>query len=72
MSSSTVAAPEERGKQEFPGKRGWRSKTVAKLDFIIVKSSAKMHPTDQISMAEVYISSIKITSGALYHLVTTC
>ena len=34
--------------------------------------SAKMHPIDQISIAALYSFSNKITSGALYHLVTTC
>ena len=44
----------------LPGKRG-----------ALANSSAKMHPTDQISTAFVYSEAFKITSGALYHLVTT-
>jgi hypothetical protein len=32
-------------------------------------SSARMHPTDQTSIAAVYFLHDKITSGALYHLV---
>jgi len=31
-----------------------------------------MHPIDQISIASLYSFSRRITSGALYHLVTTC
>ncbi len=41
----------ERGKQDFPGKRGFLSLTLAKFSFFIVKSSAKMHPSAHTSIA---------------------
>jgi hypothetical protein len=41
----------ESGKQDFPGNRGVLSKKVALFSFIIPRSSAKMQPIDQTSMA---------------------
>ena len=47
-------------KKSSPGKRG-----------VLPSSSAIMHPMDQISIALEYSLAFRITSGALYHLVTT-
>jgi len=35
----------------------------------LMSSSARMQPTDQTSIAELYFFHERITSGALYHLV---
>ena len=47
-------------RKSSPGKRG-----------CLPKSSARMHPTDQISTALVYSLALRITSGARYQRVTT-
>eukprot|EP01022_Parablepharisma_sp_SALTPOND_P021006 TRINITY_DN397_c0_g1_i3.p2 TRINITY_DN397_c0_g1~~TRINITY_DN397_c0_g1_i3.p2 ORF type:complete len:182 (+),score=8.19 TRINITY_DN397_c0_g1_i3:477-1022(+) len=60
-----------KGKHEVPGKSGLRQQPLGFEDSIC-NSSANIHPTDHISMAEPYTPSISITSGALYHLETTC
>jgi hypothetical protein len=43
----------ERGKQELPGKSGLRSKKVGAFSFSMFYNSAKMQPTDHISIAVV-------------------
>ena len=69
--SKVVVSDGESLKQLEPGKRGWRSAQLLECSFIMPSSSAKMQPTDQMSIGCEY-ESPRITSGALYHLVTTC
>ena len=47
-------------RKSYPGNRG-----------VLPRSSAIMQPTDQMSTAFEYSLAFNITSGALYHLVTT-
>jgi len=44
------------------------SEVAGRSGFLII-SSARMQPTDQTSIADVYLRQDKMTSGALYHLV---
>ena len=48
---SVVSFAGDKGKQDFPGKRGFLSMKVGALDFIILSNSAKMQPIDQTSIA---------------------
>lgn len=61
----------DKGKHDCPGKSGLLSKKVGAFSFIMDNSSAKIQPTDQISIASPQSFSNNISSGALYHLVTT-
>ena len=67
-----IAVPGERGQHDLPGKSGTLEKASGKFYSIILNSSAKMQPTDHISMEQLQYSFIRMTSGARYHLVTTC
>ena len=67
-----IAESGERGQHDLPGKSGTLEKASAKFFSIILNSSAKMQPTDHISIAQLQYSFIRMTSGARYHLVTTC
>jgi len=51
--SYVVPPPGDKGKQLFPGNKGYLSNMVAKFSLIMLISSAKIHPTDHISIAEV-------------------
>ena len=61
-----------RGNQYLPGKSGSLSRCDFTLFLFIAKTSAKIHPRDQISTGVSYSFSTRITSGARYHRVTTC
>mmetsp|Transcript_935 Transcript_935/g.2209 ORF Transcript_935/g.2209 Transcript_935/m.2209 type:complete len:203 (-) Transcript_935:2036-2644(-) len=62
----------DRGKQELPGNRGLLSIKVGAFSRCIPHSSPMMQPTLHTSIALVYSLSKRMSSGALYHLVTTC
>ncbi len=62
----------DNGKQEPPGKSGFLSQMLGKFSCIIDKSSANIQPTAQTSIGSPQSFSKSISSGALYHLVTTC
>lgn len=59
------------GTQCPPGKNASRALTGTADPSCISNNSAKTQPTDQISTAKLYRCN-KITSGDLYHRVTTC
>jgi hypothetical protein len=49
----------------------WSRKSSPGKSGCLPNSSARIHPTDQISTAFVYSLALRMTSGARYHLVTT-
>jgi len=67
-----AAAFGESGWHATPGKSGCLSYGSGKFSVIMLNNSAKTQPADHMSIAKLYMSLRRITSGALYHLVTTC
>lgn len=49
----------------------WSRKSSPGNSGCLPNSSARIQPTDHISTALVYSLALRMTSGALYHLVTT-
>jgi hypothetical protein len=49
----------------------WSRKSSPGNSGCLPNSSARMHPTDQMSTALVYSLAFRMTSGARYHRVTT-